>query len=57
MKVSEKQPHLESDDQMGLEESQVEGAFQEEALLALQELHQVDQASSLQLLVEAVHRF
>lgn len=57
MKVSEKQPHLESDDQMGLEESQEEGAFREEALLALQELHQVDQASSLQLLVEAVHPF
>lgn len=57
MKVSEKQPHLESDDQMGLEESQEEGAFREEALLALPELHQVDQASSLQLLVEAVHRF
>ena len=57
MKVSEKQPYLESDDQMGLEESQEEGAFREEALLALQELHQVGQASSLQLLVEAVHRF
>lgn len=57
MKVSEKQPHLESDDQMGLEESQEEGAFREEALLALPELHLVDQASSLQLLVEAVHPF
>ena len=55
--MSEKQAHLESDDQMGLEESQEEEAFREEALLALQELHQVDQAPSLQLLVAAVHRF